>query len=730
MKCLTVALIGLTMMTPIAFADDDRPHGLLCQLFAEPELTLISQCKPRFGWIFPSGSDGDFQTAYQILVAASAEVLKDDRGDLWDSGKMSSGQSLHVAYAGSPLPSHAACYWKVRTWDRHDAASAYSAPHCFRTVALRSEHVTDRYPLIKRRVSAKRFLEKRPGHYFIDFGKAAFGTIEITCAQPCDGDSFIVHLGEKLRDSTTVDRHPPGTVRYRRIKTAVRADSHTVVVTIPPDERNTGDRAIKMPPAIGEVMPFRYCEIEKCPAELHPEAVTQIAVNYPFDDDAAFFHCSDPVLNDVWELCKYSIKATSFCGVYVDGDRERIPYEADAYINQLGHYCVDREYTLARYSHEYLIKNATWPTEWILHSLLMAWADYLYTGDTASLSHNYADLQAKTLLALARADGLISTRTGLVTHDVLEAIHLNDTLRDIVDWPPGSFMFGGTGERDNYHMGAINTVVNAFHYRALVLMNRIAVALDKTEDAAFYAACAERVKKSINEKLYDAERGIYIDCQDSTHASLHANMFSLAFGLVPPERQDTVVEFIKSRGMACSVYGAHYLLEALYDAGEAQYALELMTARHDRSWPHMIYNVGATITLEAWDQKYKKNLDWNHAWGAAPANIIPRCLIGVQPTAPGFATLRVKPQIADLAFARAKVPTIRGAVHVLAQQDAQIYRLEVTVPGNCTATVYVPVFTESQNINVNGKEVRATKEGKFLYVKNVGAGVHTIVVEK
>ncbi|MBN1465967.1 alpha-L-rhamnosidase, partial [candidate division KSB1 bacterium] len=456
----------------------------------------------------------------------------------------------------------------------------------------------------------------------------------------------------------------------------------------------------------------------------------QIAVNYPFDDDAAFFHCSDSVLNDVWELCQYSIKATSFCGVYVDGDRERIPYEADAYINQLCHYGVDREYTLARFSHEYLIKNATWPTEWILHSVLMAWADFLYTGDTASISHYYEDLQAKTLLALARDDGLISTRTGLVTNDLLEAIHLRDDLRDIVDWPPGSFMFGGIGERDNYHMGAINTVVNAFHFRALTLMRQIALALDKPEDAAFYAMRAERVKTSINENLFDPERGIYIDCQDSTHASLHANMFPLAFGLVPPQRQDTVIDFIKSRGMACSVYGAHYLLEALYTDGEDQYALELMTACHDRSWPHMIYDVGATITLEAWDQKYKKNLDWNHAWGAAPANIIPRCLIGVQPTAPGFATFQVKPQIAGLAFAQARVPTIRGAVQVSVQQDERHYRVQVTVPGNCTATVYVPAFTASQNINIDGKEIRATKEGKFLYVKNIGAGAHVIVVEK
>ena len=103
---------------------------------------------------------------------------------------------------------------------------------------------------------------------------------------------------------------------------------------------------------------------------------------YPFNEHDSHFHCSDTVLNQVWELCKYSIKATSFLGVYVDGDRERIPYEADALINQLSHYGVANDFSMARYTHEYLIRKPTWPTEWILQSILMAWEDYMYTGNT------------------------------------------------------------------------------------------------------------------------------------------------------------------------------------------------------------------------------------------------------------------------------------------------------------------------------------------------------------
>ena len=63
------------------------------------------------------------------------------------------------------------------------------------------------------------------------------------------------------------------------------------------------------------------------------------------------------------------------------------------------------------------------------------------------------------------------------------------------------------------------------------------------------------------------------------------------------------------------------LLEALFENGQADYAISLMTSKEERSWQHMI-DVGATITMEAWDAKIKPNLDWNHEWGAAPANIL------------------------------------------------------------------------------------------------------------
>jgi hypothetical protein len=302
-------------------------------------------------------------------------------------------------------------------------------------------------------------------------------------------------------------------------------------------------------------------------------------------------------------------------------------------------------------------------------------------------------------------------------------------LIDIVDWPHGDDpdVQGGHGETDHFDFRPINTVVNAFHYRALVLMGRVAKALVKTEDAECFADGAARVKRSFNDKLFDKERGVYVDGEGSTHSALHSNMIPLAFGLVPPDYVDSVVEFIKSRGMACSVYGSQYLLEALYAAGEADYALQLMTDRKsDRSWPHMIYNVGTTITLEAWDNKYKTNQDWNHAWGAAPANIIPRCLMGIEPVEPGFARVQIKPQVGHLERGTIDLPTVRGTIHAdFVSAKDRSFVLNLRLPANIKAVVFLPrLENSSPDVLMDGKLITGTIDGKFVVLDGVGSGTH------
>lgn len=88
----------------------------------------IDVAEPRLFWRLESEERGARQTAYQVLVATTAEALAADRGDLWDSGKVSSDRTTFVRYAGKPLTSSQRVHWKVRAWDQAGRPSAWSEP--------------------------------------------------------------------------------------------------------------------------------------------------------------------------------------------------------------------------------------------------------------------------------------------------------------------------------------------------------------------------------------------------------------------------------------------------------------------------------------------------------------------------------------------------------------------------------------------------------------------------
>jgi hypothetical protein len=519
--------------------------------------------------------------------------------------------------------------------------------------------------------------------WFVDFGQAAFGTLRFRATAPADGHVVTVHLGEVLGpDRRTINRNPGGSRRYRAVTQTLRAGTHDYQLTIPPDHRNTGTEAILMPPEIGEVMPFRYAELEKFPGTPAIDDLRQVRVHYPFDDSAARFTSSSKVLNDVWDLCKYSIRATTFTGLYVDGDRERIPYEGDALINQLGHYCLDREFAPARRTLEHLFEHPTWPVEWHQHMPLIAWEEYLNTGADDLLRRRYDDLVAKLLLPLARPDGLLRIVEAEQSREFLATIGMKRPIRTLIDWP--------VGERDGHRITPVDSVVNAFHYRGLVVMADIAAAIGRPADADRFRATAARVAEAYQRVFFDHSRGLYRDGEGVDHYSAHANLFPLAFDLVPPEHRTTVLAHLTSRGMACSVYGAQHLLDGLYRAGAADTALALLTSAGERSWAHMLYTVGSTITLEAWDNRFKPNQDWNHAWGAAPANLIPRRLFGLEPITPGFTRARIRPQPASLEHARLRQPTLLGPVEISLRQDAANLHLEIALPPGMSAELHLP----------------------------------------
>ena len=199
----------------------------------------------------------------------------------------------------------------------------------------------------------------------------------------------------------------------------------------------------------------------------------------------------------------------------------------------------------------------------------------------------------------------------------------------------------------------------------------------------------------------------------------------MALGLVGEQEQGRVMEYIRSRGLVCSVYAAQFLMDAIYGAGDGDYGLQMLTKQDERSWYNMVSH-GATITYEAWDDKFKNNQDWNHAWGAAPANVILRYLVGVRPLEAGFGRMTISPQTSALAHVEALVPTIRGGVDVEIDSSAKAYRMRVEIPSNTVAVVDLPASGKPVELKIDGKRVRfgLTKQGR-VECGEIGSGEHT-----
>ncbi len=136
-------LAFLVLLSPLAADTATRvlaPNGLRVEYLSDP--MGIDVAEPRFSWVLNHAERGQGQTAYQILVSSTPEG---STGDQWDSSRVASPASVHVAYAGKTLESGKTYYWKVRYWDKQNRPSAYSDAARFEMGLLKPADWTGRW---------------------------------------------------------------------------------------------------------------------------------------------------------------------------------------------------------------------------------------------------------------------------------------------------------------------------------------------------------------------------------------------------------------------------------------------------------------------------------------------------------------------------------------------------------------------------------------------------------
>ncbi len=485
-----------------------------------------------------------------------------------------------------------------------------------------------------------------PAGVLVDFEKDAFALLDVEVELEAGAELFIA-IGEVLKADGSLHDSPGGYRTYRTMTRSCPAGVSRFTFSITPHDSPclAAVSAPRPAEAKSEVIPFRYVRIAGGNGRAR---LSRQAFFHDFDDNAAAFSCNDDRLNRLWKFCHYSIKATSALGLFIDGERERCPYEGDAYINQLGWFCCTTDPVIAKRTIDWFGALPTWPVEWRLMVPLIVRDYLLYTGDTSQLREWISWLPARLLPELEDLTHLLR--------------HGNGTVRTIVDWP--------LCYRDDYVFGEFDFVPNAYFVRALEAMAEL------TGNVA-YAAKARLVRKQMQLRFF--RDSLPVDSSESIHTSLHTAVFSLWADIAPDPAP--LRELIRSKGMACSVFAAQFLLDVCFEHGMADHAVQLMTADGKHSWFNMIRN-GATISMEAWDDSEKPNQDWNHAWGAAPANAIPRRLCGIRPVTAGFRRFVVDPRPGTVTDFALRHPTPHGAVELVLEAGQH---LKLVVPDGTEA---------------------------------------------
>ncbi len=548
------------------------------------------------------------------------------------------------------------------------------------------------------------------GSVLVDLGKEIIGGLSVNLDLP-EAAQVTVHMGEELKND--------GSVAYQLTATPVYEDVWEL------KKGNNRFRTVTM-------RNFRYVELlglsqAAAAAVVQQKGIAGWAMMQPFQEEASSFAALDgsdaaTLLNRLYDLSKYTIQATNQ-DVYVDSQaRERAPYEGDLLVNANTSYSVSNNYSLARHSNEWLIDNPTWPNDYSIFMVEMAWLDLLYTGDLRSATAYYESLKKKLTVKVEAEDA----KTGLI-----QAKNSQAGTTALIDWP--------TSERDGYKGAVYDVVLNSEYVGIYRYMAEIAQMLGKTQDVAFYLEKSERLKNTLITHAYNAETGRFydsleIDLTPTNHCSTHATAYALCYGVYDSQAMaDTLAKFVYEKcedHFMGSVYFTYFILKGLYNSGNGHFAQRLMTnptvGENVKTFASLLDHLNCTITPEAWGHKWKGNMTLSHPWGASPGCSIVQGMFGIYPTTPGFYTFNIKLQPGEIQAASVTVPTVQGTVAAAYETTEHGMTAHITVPANTTATVFLPA-TKEHSLQCNGQPVTAAlSQNKWLTV-TLGSGEYELV---
>lgn len=298
------------------------------------------------------------------------------------------------------------------------------------------------------------------------------------------------------------------------------------------------------------------------------------------------------------------------------------------------------------------------------------------------------------------------------------------------DWCDTTTMDGKVGENGSTPRELVSS---AYQYHNYCILERLAEKFGKAEDQAEFTALAEKLKLAFNRKFLDSKTHVY---QGDTQCGY---VLALQFGLVPPDQRDAVISnlvdnvLVKNGGhLSVGLIGMQWLMQTLTEVGRADVAWTIATQTTRPSWGYML-SKGATTIWERWDMDTRDPGMNSEALLIQAGNLdawFYQTLAGINddPQRPGFKHIIIRPRpVGDLHWVKAHFDSGYGRIVSNWKRIGDELAMEVTIPANTTATIYVPAraaeaVTESGKPAAKSAGVRFVKMEEGQAVFEVAAG--------
>lgn len=510
--------------------------------------------------------------------------------------------------------------------------------------------------------------EVKPGVFVYDLGQNIAGWGQLTVSGPA-GTEITLRYAERLADDGDVDQSHIGLF----IKSGDCQTDRYIL---------KGDGVEIWEPRF-TYHGFQYVQMTGFPGTPTLENLRGRVVQTAFQS-AGEFACANDMLNAVQRCTRWSYRG-NFVGIPTDcPHREKNGWTGDALIaveTGLLNFTPAAAYTkwmadftdVMRPSGQLpgIVPTGGWGYNWGSGPawdsayVQIPWAVYQYCGDLRILTEHYPHMQR-----------YLQYMDSMATDDIVGF--------GLGDWCP-------PGHESGFGNDTAPTALTStgYYYANAGILAQIAALLGHDDEAESYTALAARIKAAFNRTFYDAATCTYGGGEQTSQGC------ALYWGLVEPgevaKALQVLVQNIEAHDnhLTFGILGAKYVLNALVMYGRTDVAYRLAAQSTFPSWGHWIAQ-GATTLWEAWEG----NNSLNHIMFGDISAWFFKTLAGINadPAHPGFQHVIIRPHAVDgLAWARAEHDGPYGRIRSAWQRTPDTFTLEVTIPANSTATVYLPV---------------------------------------